>query len=147
MHLCIIFAAQVFDFNIFVETVINHSKVWGKIKRVYIYIYSLKWGEDALNWSKVIENTFVMLKNMFQINVSIFMKNKHITDSTKILCSTTVFNIDNNQKCFLSSKSAYYYDFWRSCETEDWSNDAENTAAHHRNKFNFIIYSHRKQLF
>ncbi len=23
--------------------------------------------------------------------------------STKILCSTTVFNIDNNQKCFLSS--------------------------------------------
>ncbi len=25
-------------------------------------------------------------------------------------------------------KSAYYYDFWRSCDTEDWSNDAENTA-------------------
>ncbi len=48
--------------------------------------------------------------------------------STEILCSTTVFNIDNNQKCFLSSKSSYYYDFWRSCDTEDWSNDAENTA-------------------
>ncbi len=28
----------------------------------------------------------------------------------------------------LSSKSAYYYDFWRSCDTEDWSNDAKNTA-------------------
>ncbi len=39
-----------------------------------------------------------------------------------------VFNIDNNQKCFLSSKSAYYYDFWRSCDTEDCSNDAENSA-------------------
>ncbi len=38
------------------------------------------------------------------------------------------FNTDNNQKCVLSSKSAYYYDFWRSCDTEDWSNDAENTA-------------------
>ncbi len=25
----------------------------------------------------------------------------------------------------------YYYDFWRSWDTEDWSNDAENTAAHH----------------
>ncbi len=36
-------------------------------------------------------------------------------------------NIVDN-KCFLSSKSAYYYDFWRSCDTEDWSNDAENTA-------------------
>ncbi len=42
-----------------------------------------------------------------------------------------VFNIDNNQKCF----SVYYYDFWRSCDTEDCSNDAENTAAHHRNKY------------
>ncbi len=43
----------------------------------------------------------------------------------------TVLNIDNNNnnhKCFLISKSAYYYDFWRSCDTEDCSNDAENTA-------------------
>ncbi len=36
-------------------------------------------------------------------------------------------NIDNNQKCFLSSKSAYQNDFWRSCDTEDWRNDAENS--------------------
>ncbi len=55
-------------------------------------------------------------------------KIKCIMVSTQILCSTTVFNIDNNQKCFLSSKSVYVYDFWRSCDTEDWSNDAENTA-------------------
>ncbi len=34
-----------------------------------------------------------------------------------------------------------------SCDTEDWSNDAENTAAHHRNKSHFTIYLHRKQLF
>ncbi len=27
-----------------------------------------------------------------------------------------------------------------SCDTEDWSNDAENTAAHHRNKLHFKIY-------
>ncbi len=27
----------------------------------------------------------------------------------------------------MSSKSVYYYDFWRSCDTEDCSNDAENT--------------------
>ncbi len=50
-----------------------------------------------------------------------------------------VFNIDN-QKLFLSSKSAYYYDFWRSCDTEDWSNDAENSALHHNNKlFNDVL--------
>ncbi len=44
-------------------------------------------------------------------NVSLF--------SAKVLRSTRVFNIDD--------KSAYYYDFWRSRDTEDWSNDAENT--------------------
>ncbi len=30
-----------------------------------------------------------------------------------------------------------------SCDTEDWSNDAENSALHHRNKLYFTIYSHR----
>ncbi len=34
-----------------------------------------------------------------------------------------------------------------SCDTEDWSNDAENSALHHRNKLHFKIYSNRKQLF
>jgi len=32
------------------------------------------------------------------------LKNMYIIVSTKILSSTTVFNIDTNQKCFLSSK-------------------------------------------
>ncbi len=29
----------------------------------------------------------------------------------------------------------------------DWSNDAENSALHHRNKLQFNIYSNRKLLF
>ncbi len=28
-----------------------------------------------------------------------------------------------------------------SCDTEDWSNDAENSAAHHRNKLHFSIHT------
>ncbi len=51
---------------------------------------------------------------------------KTVIISTKRLGGTTVCNIDNNQKYF-SSKSAYYYDFWRSRDTEDLSIDAENT--------------------
>jgi len=48
---------------------------------------------------------------------------------TKILKSTTVFKIENNKKCFLSCKSAYYNDFSEgSCDTEVWSNDAEKSA-------------------
>ncbi len=58
----------------------------------------------------------------------------------------TVFNIANNHKCLLISKSSFHYDFWRSRDTEDWRNDAENTAAHHRNTLQYI-YAHRKQLF
>ncbi len=54
---------------------------------------------------------------------------------------STVLNIDNNnnnnQNCFLSSKSAYYNDFWRSCDTEDWSNDAENTDLN--TEINYIL--------
>ncbi len=45
-----------------------------------------------------------------------------------------------NKKCFLSSKSEYQNDFWRSCDTEDWSDDVENTAACHGNKLHLKIY-------
>ncbi len=34
-----------------------------------------------------------------------------------------------------------------SCDIEDWSNDAENSALHHRNKLHFTIYLNGKQFF
>ncbi len=34
-----------------------------------------------------------------------------------------------------------------SCDTEDSSNDAENSALHHKNILHFKIYSNRKLLF
>ncbi len=34
-----------------------------------------------------------------------------------------------------------------SCDTEDWSNDAENTALHHSNKSHFSIYANTQQLY
>ncbi len=84
------------------------------------------------------KNIYHVTKPIFQINVELpihqrIMKKNLSQFPQKIWSSTTVFNIDNNQKCILSSKSAYYYDFWRSCDTEDWSNDAENTTLHIRN--------------
>ncbi len=33
------------------------------------------------------------------------------------------------------------------CDTEDWSNDAENSALHHRNKLHFTIYYNRIKSF
>ncbi len=34
-----------------------------------------------------------------------------------------------------------------SCDIEDWSNDAENTALLHRNELYFKVYQNRKHLF
>ncbi len=46
--------------------------------------------------------------------------------------------INNSNKCFLSSKSIRMISEG-SCDTEDWSNDAENSALRHRNKWHFKI--------
>ncbi len=45
--------------------------------------------------------------------------------------------IIKKQKLFptLTVNQQYYYDFWRSGDDEDWSNDAENTDAE-----NFKVY-------
>ncbi len=37
----------------------------------------------------------------------------------------TIFNIDNIKTCFLSSKSHFSF-ISESCDSENWSNDAEN---------------------
>ncbi len=31
-------------------------------------------------------------------------------------------------------------------DTEDWGNDADNSALYHRNKLHFKVYSDRKQV-
>ncbi len=49
---------------------------------------------------------------------------------------STVFNIDINKKWFI----------W-SCDTEDWSNYAENAALNNMNNLYFKIYKDRKKLF
>ncbi len=48
--------------------------------------------------------------------------------SRKVISSIAVFNIDNNNKCSLRRKSAYYNDFWRSIWLWRPSNDADNSA-------------------
>ncbi len=34
-----------------------------------------------------------------------------------------------------------------SCDSEDWSNDAENTSLHRKNEWHFSMYKNKKQLF
>jgi len=63
---------------------------------------------------------------------------------TKLLRSTSVFNIDNNMKCFLSSKTSIRPISEGSCDTEDWSNPSlEEIAIFHKLLFYciFTVYS------
>jgi len=54
-------------------------------------------------------------------------------------------NIENNQKCFLSSKIIIIRMISEgSCDTEDWSNDAEISSLHHRYNLDFKRYSNKK---
>ncbi len=48
------------------------------------------------------------------------------------------------QKCFFSSNQHIRMISEGSCDSEDWSNDAENTALVYWNKLHFNIFSHRK---
>ncbi len=46
----------------------------------------------------------------------------------KIIYPMIKFQHDFSKKKKICLDNTYYYDFWRSCDTEDWSNDAENSA-------------------
>ncbi len=98
-----------------------------------------------LNWSKVTLKTFIMLQNIyisnkcssFELSIHLWiLKNKMYHSFHKKLCSTTFSTLIIIRNV---SWATYYYDFWRSCDSEDWSNDAENTFDH-RNKLQFNIY-------
>ncbi len=47
-----------------------------------------------------------------------------------MLSSTNIFNFYNNKKCYLSTELNQHIRMISegSCDTEDWSDDAENTA-------------------
>ncbi len=67
----------------------------------------LLFSEDALNGVKI----FIILQKVSISNKRCYFKlyssNNRISVSTKIWSRTTFFDIDDNQKCYLSIKSAY----------------------------------------
>ncbi len=74
--------------NIYNVKIHTHTHIY-----IYIYIYT---------YSKSIYQT-----NDFHLNFVLQTNLEKMYHSIKILGSTTVFNIDDNKNCFLSSKSAY----------------------------------------
>ncbi len=62
--------------------------------------------------------------------------------SSKTLCTTTVFffTFIFIKNIYLASNQHIRMISEGSCDIEDWSNDAENSALHHRNEYNEILY-------
>ncbi len=105
--------------------------------------------DSARTHSIVSVKTFIMLQNIyilnkccsFELSIHLWILKNKIYQFPQKYCAAQLFST-----LIIIRNVSYYYDFWRSCDTEDCSNDAENTAAHHRNKLQFNTYSHRKQL-
>ncbi len=79
---------------------------------------------NTLKWSKMAVKAFIMLQKSSISNKSFHQMNRNKEQQSSML------------EWFLKDHV-----------TEDWSNDAENTAAHHGNKLYLSIYSNRKQYF
>ncbi len=115
-----------------------------------IFVFFLKkltllFSKDVLNWSNAVLLKFLFIKISRKIKCISFHKNIVQHNSTLII-------IIRN-----ASWAVYYYDFWRSCDTEDWSNYAENAALikaiscilqyNHIKKNSFILNSNNISLF
>ncbi len=55
-----------------------------------------------------------------------------------------VFYIDNIRNVYLAANQYIIMISEGSCDSEDWSNDAKNSALIYWNNFHFNIFSHRK---
>ncbi len=87
--------------------------------------------EDSI---EIIIIIIIIIKNP-EINVFYLVFTKILSSTTVQLFSTLIRrNVSwaANQHIILISEE--------SCDTDDWSNDAENSAWHHRNKCKFKIY-------
>ncbi len=91
-----------------------------------------------LNEQNVLVKTYIVRKDLYFEQMLLFLtlyssknqrKKYHVPKKHK---STTVTTLIINPHIRMISEG--------SCDTEDWSNDAENSALHHRNKLYSKVY-------
>ncbi len=104
----------------------------------------LLFSEDALNRSKVIVKTFIMkysiLNKCCSFKLSIpqrILKNKTNQFTQKYEAAQLFSTLIIIRNVFWAANQHIRMISEESCDTEDWSNDAENTAAHHSNQLHF----------
>ncbi len=115
-----LFGEEVKDEN---ESRVSLSYMWSslvrnisKLKLKTAVCVHLCWKAQQLNVMLGFFNVFLT----FSASESLLKNRLHEHEAAQLF--STLIIIRN------VSWAAYYYDFWRSCDTEDWSNDAENTA-------------------
>ncbi len=110
---------------------------------------TLLFSNNTLSWLKVIINTFILLQKISISNklyyLALFIhqqiqKKKKLRFPPKKCTSLTTFNINNINKPSWTPNWRIRIISEGSCDTEDWSNDAENVALHHGNKYMFQYY-------
>ncbi len=109
---------------------------------------SVSFNNYALNWSKFVVKTLLMLQKVCISHVCLFllsihqrMYGKYMMVSTRILSRTTVFNIDDNKKNVFCAPNQHMSirHYKESCDTEAWLLKIQ--LCTHNNKLHFKIYS------
>ncbi len=98
---------------------------------IYLFIWRIfLFSKDAFNLSKVTKDIYNLI---FLFKINAILITFHSLKKKLKLSSTTVFKIDKSKKCFLSTKSAYYYDFWKIMRLKNGIIAAENSALPSQN--------------
>ncbi len=103
--ICWFAAQEIFLIILMLKTVVLHNILWKLWCILFFRIHRLIESSKEQHLCEI--DIFCNVINVFTVTLPLFFTYHNLW-----LC-ITIFNIDNNQECFLSSKSAYYYDFWR----------------------------------
>jgi len=100
------------------------------------------------------KNFFKEIKTFIQQECITFTKSDIYNVTKAVYLFWTFYSSKNPETKLLSTLIIIIDDSWVAnqhirmisnwYDTEDWSNDAENSALHHRNKLHFKIYSNKK---
>ncbi len=89
-----------------------------------------------MHWSKVTGKIFVTTVSL--INKMLFFSSFYFSKNPKKIC--IMVSQKYEAKMFLEQQISIFMISEELCDTEDWRNDAENSAAHHSNELYVMIY-------
>ncbi len=104
------------------QVIISNTSVWKTPEPTHSQLYSEHLQRAKQSVTRSLTHHFCS-DSSSKTECAFYSLSKQIN----ICCKLNVMHFQFQHNGFnTDDKSAYYYDFWRSCDTGDWSYDAEN---------------------